>query len=745
MELQGFKTFAKKTVLTFPEPKNNTYPITCIVGPNGSGKSNIADALRWCLGEQSLKLLRSKKTEDIIFSGSEGQQRSGFAEVVLTFDNQKKIMPLEVSEVEMTRRLYRDGQSEYLINGRQARLADVQHLLAEAHVGQRSYSVIGQGMVDHILLSTPEERKQFFDDATGVKSLQLKRHEAVLKFKKTRENLNEIELLLQELTPRLRSLKRQVSHLQQREEVEKQLKELEQTYYGILWWNLQEEKMQTQKQLTEEQKEIHLLTKRLAQADSLLIQWEREEKKEETKNENLLHLQQILQKEQQEYRMLQTEELRLEKTIELAKIRAQENWSPLPLSQIIQELQTLVQKQKKFQQTFGETKEQTSFDILKKSFQEILKQVENLLQRLQRPDTTNFKPDPALLKAQEENKKLQKAKEQDILTLEQEMILVAQKEKQLRYDFFEKQKQARLLQQELHVLEQKENTLQISLAREEERLQSLEREIREQTKESVEYIQNHQVSKQQHPEKLYPEIQRLRSKRDIIGGIDPEIIKEHEEISQRHTFLDEQMKDLTQAISSLEHLLEKLDKDIHIQSEESFEKINKAFQHFFKILFLGGTCRLVKMTEKQLQEQQESEIPLGKEEKEKWKKTNLVVGIEIEATPPGKRLKSLHLLSGGERALTSLALISAIMTVNPSPFVVLDEVDAALDEANTTRFGNILDELKKQTEFIVITHNRSTMEKADILYGVTVSEKGTSRLLSVHLEQLTKEIASFSE
>ena len=189
LELQGFKTFAKKTSLAFHGPKSGDHALTTIVGPNGSGKSNLADAIRWALGEQSLKLLRGKLAEDVIFAGAEGKARAGFAEVSLTFNNEDHTMPIEFTEVTITRRLYRDGTSEYLMNGSAARLQDIQLLLAQANVGQRSYSVIAQGMIDHVLVASPEERKDFFDDATGVKQFQIKRHQAMLKLKRTYENL----------------------------------------------------------------------------------------------------------------------------------------------------------------------------------------------------------------------------------------------------------------------------------------------------------------------------------------------------------------------------------------------------------------------------------------------------------------------------------------------------------------------------------------------------------------------------
>ena len=164
LELQGFKTFATKTVLEFVPDAGKRRGLTGVVGPNGSGKSNVADAIRWVMGEQSMKLLRGKKSEDVIFSGSDKKARAGFAEVSLTLENDDK-PDIDLAEVVITRRLYRDGQSEYEVNKQSARLADVTLLLAQCGIGQRTYSVIGQGMVDAVLAASPAERKEFFDEA----------------------------------------------------------------------------------------------------------------------------------------------------------------------------------------------------------------------------------------------------------------------------------------------------------------------------------------------------------------------------------------------------------------------------------------------------------------------------------------------------------------------------------------------------------------------------------------------------
>src|SRR3989344_5421230 len=203
IEIQGFKSFAEPTTLIFNKE------LTAIVGPNGSGKSNIADAIRWVLGEQSLKLLRGKKSEDVIFAGSDKKSRLGFAKVILYLDNADRKSDLDYDQIVIERSMNRNGESEYLVNNNKARLIDIQLMLAKASVGQKSYSVIGQGMIDNLLALSAQERRDFFDEATGVRQYQLKKGQALNKLDQTEENLEQAELVLQELAPRLRTLSRQ--------------------------------------------------------------------------------------------------------------------------------------------------------------------------------------------------------------------------------------------------------------------------------------------------------------------------------------------------------------------------------------------------------------------------------------------------------------------------------------------------------------------------------------------------------
>ncbi len=229
LELQGFKTFASRTELVFDSG------ITAIVGPNGSGKSNLADAVRWVLGEQSYHLLRARRTEDMIFSGSQQRARQGMAQVTLILDNSSGRLPLDFAEVSITRRAYRSGENEYLLNGHRVRLRDVQDLLAGSGLARRSYTVIGQGLIDQALSLRPEERRLLFEEAAGIVAHQAKREEALRRLDETQANLVRVQDLLHEMEPRLRALERQAQRAEERKQVAADLEAALRIWYGYQW------------------------------------------------------------------------------------------------------------------------------------------------------------------------------------------------------------------------------------------------------------------------------------------------------------------------------------------------------------------------------------------------------------------------------------------------------------------------------------------------------------------------------
>ncbi|RLC89562.1 MAG: hypothetical protein DRI79_06570 [Chloroflexi bacterium] len=234
LTLQGYKSFATKTEFLFPTG------ITAIVGPNGSGKSNVADAIRWVLGEQSMRVLRGKSTADMIFAGGRRRARAGMAEVALTLDNSDGWLPIEFGEVTITRRAYRSGDNEYFINGARVRLRDITELLAESGLGQRAYIVIGQGLVDAALSLRPQERRMLFEEAAGISLYRARREEAVRRLDETQRNLERIHDIINEITPRLSRLEREAERVEEHRRLAAHLERLQRTWYGYHWGRQQE-------------------------------------------------------------------------------------------------------------------------------------------------------------------------------------------------------------------------------------------------------------------------------------------------------------------------------------------------------------------------------------------------------------------------------------------------------------------------------------------------------------------------
>jgi chromosome segregation protein len=273
------------------------------------------------------------------------------------------------------------------------------------------------------------------------------------------------------------------------------------------------------------------------------------------------------------------------------------------------------------------------------------------------------------------------------------------------------EREKRLLQDEKSEILTKLSAIEVEVAKTQVRLEDLNEEMRL-GQVGIDLDTKYGYIDQMEKDVLKLKMENLRRKLDTIGGVDPETEAEFTELEQREVAMSTQVDDLTKAKSDLEKIVGELDERIKKQFSHVFGNISKEFTRYFAMLFGGGNANL----------------KLGEDEEGSF-------GIEISANPPGKRVQSLNALSGGERTLTSLALLFAILSVNPSPFCVLDEVDAALDESNTLRFVKILSDLAHKTQFIIISHNRDTMKIANSLYGVTMNDEHVSKLLSIHLTE----------
>jgi len=731
LEIQGFKTFAQKTVLEFKPVMDGRRGVTSIVGPNGSGKSNAADAIRWVMGEQSLKLLRGKKSEDVIFSGTEKRSRSGFAEVTMVLENEGDDRTgLDVGELAVTRRLYRDGQSEYEVNRQSARLQDVTLLLAQAGIGQRTYSVIGQGMIDHVLVASPTERKEFFDEAFGLKPFQLKRQNALNKIDDSKKNLLQTESVLHEIGPRLATLERQVKRLSERESLKDELAMLERAYYGLEWQQIESAIKQVTLKFEGARAEQLALADAAQALEAELIAMEQAIPRGDGFKELRVRLDALAA----EKGALRERELLLETKKAVAAVRAEKPWAPLPLSKIIEAIEAIRLSHEDLLQELQ--KDQPDLQKSRQLVEALHVKSIDLAAKLQRPA-----PEP------EQAKQIDPAIEQELFDISQAYASLAKRTMQANADLeawnkgedekrshiFKTQHELSQKRSEAQMAERRAGDASVELARLETRRDGLLADLRLHAP-VLEAELLSQLSSQAMTSHLPPDaqarMQKLRSQLEWIGSIDPETIKDHQETKDRFEFLSKQVEDLKQGIQALDVVVDELDTTIRERSATAFTKLNREFSAYFKKLFNGGEASLVEM-QPEPETDEEGNIIYEPKEGE-------VAGVDIQATPPGKRFKSIALLSGGERALTSIALICAIMATNPSPFVVLDEVDAALDESNSRKFAEIIGTLADKTQFVVVTHNRATMMQASVLYGVTMGDDGVSQLLSVDFADVEK-------
>ncbi|MEK7189012.1 MAG: AAA family ATPase [Patescibacteria group bacterium] len=737
LELQGFKSFAHKTVLVFPTRGQGKNPgIAAIVGPNGSGKSNTADAVRWVLGEQSIKLLRGKKSEDVIFSGSAKLARLGFAEVALYLNNEDRQAEVEYDTLVIKRRVYRDGSSEYRINNSRVRLADIQLLLAQANFGGRSYSVIGQGMTDAILSASPFERKNFFDEATGVKQFQIKREHAKAKIKATEENLAEVKSLIREIFPRVKLLALQMEKRERRAELEQELHTLQTNYYGSQWRDTTAKLGVLQDQKRGIEKNHLSLTKKLSELRNRLAKLEQEQKHAAVGGYD---------KVQSGYReaLARKNELTgalaaLEREREVRK--RVEHLHPAGID--AEKLVTTALRASSVLEALGRASSLQDFKTLQPKAAALANELTGILNKknASAPDTSEKISDLGK-KAAELREQLAQA-ERDVAEKQNLVDKLRHAESKATTDVFETQRTYQELQRELNQAAAQRNAVDVEAAKVETRKLDLQSEIDREVAASL-----HGAIKNYHPhhgaarEASWEKIAAVKSELEMIGAIEGPVDEEYREAKKRHDFLADQLADMERALEQTKRALKELDATIARQFGSAFQKIEQGFNEYFSILFNGGTASLLEYEQNELEALNEDVVAgLTKKEQERLRE-NVKVGIDIKASPPGKKVSSISMLSGGERALTSIALICAIIRANPSPFVVLDEVDAALDEANSERFAQILHKLSRNTQFITITHNRATMERASILYGVTMGDNGVSKLLSVDLE---KAVASIS-
>ncbi len=753
IEITGFKSFVKKTELEF-----NT-PISAIVGPNGSGKSNVAEAFRFVLGEQSIKSMRGKRGEDLIFNGTGTSSRLNQASVKIVFDNSSRFLDIDYDEVSIKRMVQRDGTNQYLINKSLVRLKDITELLAGANIGSSGHHIISQGEADRILNVNSKERRVMIEEALGLKIYQYKRIASEKKLQKVGENIESVQSLRRENVPHLKFLKKQVDKIEKSLEMRENLKTLYLEYFKredlyIKYWNNKIE--EGKRPLTDE---LSKSNKKLNEAKTLL----ENAKMADAKSQKVISFEKQLSELRDKKDDLTFKLGRTEGTISALKVvqpeleekTIEKNFS---LDEI-KSLESTVNSQIEIAENLEDINQVRG--VLKRIKESIFQFISDhlALRGLSGEEDSLSNPVTKLGDLELEKEGIEgeiedvKTQEGEILSQYNSLKLEIEKEKDTN-------RSAELAVFEITAQQSEIRSQLNSLKNQEEKIVGVSGEYKAELNEAYvlagrDSTQFHQVELKNEKGEILSEsdaineareIQLERRKKierikirveDLGGGSGEDVMKEYEEVQERDKFLVNEVYDLEKSSESLTTLINDLKEKIDVEFKEGLIKINAQFKEFFVLMFGGGRAGLNLVKEQKTKRNKDSDLNISDEDliAEMEEEEQEEEGIEVDVSLPNKKIKGLQMLSGGERSLTSIALLFAMSQVTPPPFIILDETDAALDEANSKKYGDMVENLSKSSQLILITHNRETMSRASILYGVTMGADGISKLLSVHFDE----------
>tara|TARA_B100000575_G_scaffold164909_1_gene131788 strand:- start:503 stop:3031 length:2529 start_codon:yes stop_codon:yes gene_type:complete len=835
IEIKGFKSFGDKTVINFNKG------VTGIVGPNGCGKSNVVDAMRWVLGEQKTSLLRSDKMENIIFNGSKSRKKLQLAEVSISFDNTKNLIATEYSTVTVTRKYFRSGDSEYLLNDVKCRLKDITNLFLDTGISSNNYAIIELSMVDNILNDKDNSRLGLFEEAAGISKFRKRKKETFNKIKQTESDLDRVEDLVYEIEKNLRSLKRQAKQTEKYYSYKEEYKNIS---INVALKNSEnsrlrqeENKKKLEKIENENTKASSDLAKKNAAIESSkssLIPYEKKlQRKQEDLNKILDKIrdhEEMIRIKEEKSKMLNENIFELKKSIKFDQ--ESNKRSKFSITSIDKELRSSKKLLKKNLDKLDENKKQflkyeeklknqnikiSDIKDVEEQFLEISNNIKNITNKksqlekllsLEKIDKNkilknldsldieiksidkSFKIIEELFR--EDNKetirinKMFSDKSKDLSSSEidynnlKSKIESLEKEleyKSITYDFNKKridENQSKLQSSEKEYatlspvkndkddilinlyndksssekdLENSENDyykikstidLDDTSVRELQKKKDINTELISELKKniydtdldlnsiyqriSVEFnikLESCKIDKElfenNSVQNLEKRRDKLKDKIEKIGQINPLAMEAYKEIQERHEFIIKEREDLFEAKDSLLKTIQEIDLVAKESFIESFEKIKDNFKTVFRSLFTDDDdCDLVI---------NDPENPLES-------------SIEIMAKPKGKKPLTINQLSGGEKTLTATSLLFAIYLLKPAPFCVFDEVDAPLDDNNIDKFNKIINKFSSSSQFIIVTHNKRTMNNADIIYGITMPEQGVSKVVPVDLRNL---------
>jgi len=793
IQLNGFKSFAEKTNFLIEDG------LTGIVGPNGCGKSNVVESLRWCMGETSAKSMRGSGMEDVIFSGTSNKPSKNIAEVSISLSNENKNGPLqykELDEVQIRRRIEKDKGSKFYINDKEVRAKDTQMFFADLSTGAHSPSIISQGRIGALVTAKPVDRRAILEEAAGISGLHARRHEAELRLGAAENNLKRADELRRQQEKQLAGLQKQAEEATKYKLVSEEIKKIEAGLYYLRLKDIENE-INLENEINDDaENEVKKFNDKIENLEKQIKS--ETEKVNPVRDKNIENISKI-QRLNLELKSLDEENERITEEITNIKSSLKTIGEDIDREKSIvidansnekrlkEEKHELIEIDSKYYETEKQSNEdlnaaknrlQSEIDKIKELINirkneeaiTVLDKCKIIIDEYADSYSKNQNIKKESVKRNERIKVIEKEIEswKNLLTNSNKMINELNERRQKlinKLEDLEKQPQSQAekkgqISESLRLAEKEKQENEIIIEQMDSKIYDLSSELNK-TKEDTIQIRERKASSgatieglkkrkndlldrvetelglnennvlefsnleknEEFPdavaqEELLDEKKRAREK---LGSVNLRADEETEKYENEIKKMEQDRQDLVTAIIKLRESINELNQKGREKLLEAFEKVNRKFNEVYTKLFNGGSAKL---------ELVDSDDPLD-------------AGLDLLVSPPGKRLQSITLLSGGEQALTALSLIFAVFLSNPSPICVLDEVDAPLDDANVTRFCNLLYELTKitSTRFIIVTHHALTMSKMDRLYGITMPEKGVSQLVAVDLQKAESMVA----
>ena len=793
IQLNGFKSFADKSNFIIEDG------LTGIVGPNGCGKSNIVESLRWVMGETSAKSMRGSGMEDVIFSGTSNKPSKNIAEVSVTVSKQADEGPVqyrELEEINIRRKIEKDKGSKFYINDKEVRARDAQMFFADLSTGAHSPSMISQGRIGALVTAKPTDRRAILEEAAGISGLHVRRHEAELRLNAAENNLKRADELRRQQEKQLANLKKQAEEATKYKNISDEIKKIEAGLYYLKLIEIDKEIRVETEINSEAMDEVTGFNDKISKIENLIkLELDKVTPLREKNIESLSRIQRLnleLQGLDKENTRIQDEIENIKKTLQTLDddinrekgiiIDANSNEKRLK-----EEKKELIEIDSKYYET--EKKSNEDLNNSKNSLHQEIEKIKELIKSNQNENAINTLESSKLLideyansfsKNQNIKKESVKRNERisviekeieswkNLLSNSKKMVdeLTGRKDK-LNNQLDQLDNQPKLqaekkgqISEGLRISEKEKNENEIIINNTDEKIDTLRSQLDEIQEQSIQ-IRERKASSgatieglkkrkddlidrvgselnlteenilensnlfgvEELPDAVIQEdlLDKKKQEREKFGSVNLKADEETSKYESEIKKMEEDRLDLVTAISKLKESIQELNQKGRERLLEAFEKVNRKFNDVYTKLFNGGNAKL---------ELVDSDDPLE-------------AGLEMLVSPPGKRLQSITLLSGGEQALTALSLIFAVFLTNPSPICVLDEVDAPLDDANVSRFCNLLEELISitNTKFIIVTHHALTMSKMNRLYGVTMPEKGISQLVAVDLQKAESMVA----